>query len=548
MSLGEVQRFYQKIRHDFDFFQLFTKTLQAIPNDYQEQIIYDFAKEQGFDVSMEECKYLAGVLEHSDLRNNSSEAKLSVNKLERLFIWLSGVSPGILATCPESEQKKHAALGGTVLIPALLAIVTASFLLYTLNFSTYIIVPVALVWSCMILLMDRALLATYRKGFSFLGKLGQFSLRFAIALLIAVTVAHPVVLLLFSERIDAAYNEGRIKTERNNLALQCDLKNPQSELRLLDEKMVTLRSDLKNSNQLFEPAICNDSGLVSSQEEISAIEKLTQELDVLKAKKIQADQDAALFIDNAEKEKKGTAGTGFTGVSGCKKGTQCKKWLSQASDRKDDSIRLGKDIVALEGQISQLNEKSANQLIEIKQASKKQCEKERDELKTTRVKQRDLDQKGIESLSEQQQLMSRRCAEKEAVITNLKPDVLTQTEILNQLIFPDHSISWHNLLIFLIFMLLFLAIDMLAVVLKMARSGVYEAKVDMAETHDLLLEFINQRHQAVVQFSELASQEKTIIDNLNVNMLEQNLDENLKNLIRLFAKADSQKLDHFFKD
>ncbi|UOA07089.1 DUF4407 domain-containing protein [Methylobacter sp. S3L5C] len=548
MSLGEVQRFYQKIRHDFDFFQLFTNTLQAIPNDYREQIIHDFAKEQGFDVSMAECKHLVGVLEHSDLRNNSSEAKLSVNKLERLFIWLSGVSPGILATCPESEQKKHAALGGTVLIPALLAIVTASFLLYTLNFSTYIIVPVALLWSCMILLMDRALLATYRKGFSFLGKLGQFSLRFAIALLIAVTVAHPVVLLLFSERIDAAYNEGRIKTERDNLALQCDLKNPQSELRLLDEKMVTLRSELKNSNQLFEPAICNDSALISSQDEIPAIEKLNQELDILKAKKIQAEQDAALFIDNAEKEKQGTAGTGFTGVSGCKKGTQCKKWLSQASDRKDDSIRLGKGIVALEGQISQLNEKSANQLIEIKQASKKQCEKERDELKTTRVKQRDLDQKGIESLSNQQQLMSRRCVEKEAVITNLKPDVLTQTEILNQLIFPDHSISWHNLLIFLIFMLLFLAIDMLAVVLKMARSGVYEAKVDMAETHDLLLEFINQRHQAVLQFTEIASQEQTIIENLNINMLKQGLDGNLKNLIQLFAKSDSQKLDHFFKD
>ncbi|HEY5138621.1 MAG TPA: DUF4407 domain-containing protein, partial [Methylococcales bacterium] len=129
-----------------------------------------------------------------EVKNNSSEGELSVNKLERFFIWLSGVSPKILATCPESEQKKHAALGGTVLIPALLAIVTASFLLYTLNFSVYAIVPVALIWSCMIMLMDRALLATYRKGFSFWGKLGQFSIRFAIALLIAVTVAHPVVL------------------------------------------------------------------------------------------------------------------------------------------------------------------------------------------------------------------------------------------------------------------------------------------------------------------------------------------------------------------
>lgn len=548
MSLGEVQRFYQKIRNDFDFFQLFNKTLQAIPDKYRDQAIENFAKEQGFDFSVEEFSHFTDTLENSNLKNNSPEAKLSVNKLESFFIWLSGVSPKILATCPESEQKKHAALGGTVLIPALLAIVTASFLLYTLNFSVYTIVPVALVWSCMILLMDRALLATYRKGFSFWGKVGQFSIRFAIALLIAVTVAHPVVLLLFSERIDAAYNEGRIKTERNNLAKQCDLKNPQSDIRLFDEKITQFRNELKNSNQLFDPPICTDNTPLSTLADAPTIEKLNQELEVLKAKQIQANQDVALFIENAEKEKQGAAGTGFTGVRGCKKGTQCKKWLSQASDRKDDSIRLGKEIVALEGQISQLNEKIANQLIEVKQASKKQCEKERDELKTIRVKQHDLDQKNLASLREQQDLISRRCAEKDAFITNLKPDVLTQTEILTQLIFPNQGVSWHNLLVFLIFMLLFLAIDMLAVVLKMARVGVYEAKVDMAEGHNKVLEFIHQRHQTVMQFSELASKEQSIIEHLNVNLLKQDLDENFKNLIRSFAQSDRQKLDSFFKD
>lgn len=548
MSLGEVQRFYQKIRNDFDFFQLFNKTLQAIPDKYRDQAIENFAKEQGFDFSVEEFSHFTDTLENSNLKNNSPEAKLSVNKLESFFIWLSGVSPKILATCPESEQKKHAALGGTVLIPALLAIVTASFLLYTLNFSVYTIVPVALVWSCMILLMDRALLATYRKGFSFWGKVGQFSIRFAIALLIAVTVAHPVVLLLFSERIDAAYNEGRIKTERNNLAKQCDLKNPQSDIRLFDEKITQFRNELKNSNQLFDPPICTDNTPLSTLADAPTIEKLNQELEVLKAKQIQANQDVALFIENAEKEKQGAAGTGFTGVRGCKKGTQCKKWLSQASDRKDDSIRLGKEIVALEGQISQLNEKIANQLIEVKQASKKQCEKERDELKTIRVKQHDLDQKNLASLREQQDLISRRCAEKDAFITNLKPDVLTQTEILTQLIFPNQGVSWHNLLVFLIFMLLFLAIDMLAVVLKMARVGVYEAKVDMAEGHNKVLEFIHQRHQTVTQFSELASKEQSIIEHLNVNLLKQDLDENFKNLIRSFAQSDRQKLDSFFKD
>ena len=548
MSLGEVQRFYSKIRNDVDFFQLFNEALLAIPDENRDQAIDRFAKDHGFDFSVEEFRHFTNAPEIPNLNNDLPEAKLSVNTLERFFIWLSGVSPKILATCPESEQKKHAALGGTVLIPALLAIVTASFLLYTLNFSVYVIVPVALIWSCMILLMDRALLATYRKGFSFWGKLGQFSIRFAIALLIAVTVAHPVVLLLFSERIDAAYNEGRIKTERDNLAKQCDVKNPQSDLRLLDEKMTLFRDELKNSNQLFDPPICNDNTPPSNLAEAPTIEKLTQDVTVLKAKQTQANQDVALFIENAEKEKQGSAGTGFTGVRGCKKGTQCKKWLSQASERKDDSIRLGKEIVALEGQISQLNEKIANQLIEIKHAAKKQCEKERDELKTIRLKQHDLDQQSLQSLREQHTLMSNRCAEKEAFITHLKPDILTQTEILTQLIFPSQGVSWHNLLVFLIFMLLFLAIDMLAVVLKMARVGVYEAKVDMAESQNTLLEFIQQRHQTVTHFSELASKEQAVIEHLNVTQLKQDLDENFKKLNRSFSQSDRQKLDRFFKD
>ncbi|RIZ67873.1 MAG: DUF4407 domain-containing protein [Methylococcales bacterium] len=538
MSVGEVQRFYQKIRRDTDFFQLFVKAIESTPPEYRDQAINNFVKAQGFDFSIEEFNDVVGVLENS---------ARSVNKLERFFIWLSGVSPRILAGCPESEQKKHAALGGVVLIPALLAIVTASFLLYTLNFSVYTIAPVALLWSCMVLLMDRALLATYRRGFTFLGKLGQFSLRFVIALLIAITVAHPVVLLLFSERIDAAYNEGRIKTELNNLALQCDLKNPQSELSLLDAKMTLFRNELKNGNQLFDPAICNNPQL-SSPVEVSAIEKLKQEIESIKIKQTQADQDVTVFIANAEKEKQGIAGNGFTGVSGCKKGTQCKKWLSQASDRKDDSIQLGKDMVALEGQISELNKKIAGELIEVKQASKAQCEKERDELKAVRMKQRDLDQKNIESLSDQQNSMSRRCAEKEASITHLKPDVLTQTEILTQLMFPGEGVSWHNLLVFLIFMLLFLAIDMLAVVLKMARIGVYETKVDMEETHNALLDFIKQRHQVVSQFAELANQEQIMIKQLNVNVLKQGLDENFTKLIKAFNQADRQRLNNFFKD
>jgi len=92
------------------FFQLFNKTIQAIPNEYRDQAIDNFAKEHGFDFSVEEFKHFTDMPENSDSKNYSPEARLSINKLERVFIWLSGVSPKILATCPESEQKKHAAL------------------------------------------------------------------------------------------------------------------------------------------------------------------------------------------------------------------------------------------------------------------------------------------------------------------------------------------------------------------------------------------------------------------------------------------------------
>lgn len=562
MSLFEAQRFYQKLQQDSEFFELFNAALQNSAQQDRDRAIVQFAKEQGFHFELAEFLPLteafdniprpldkrANIHQTNTLQKTAQQPVLSVNKLEQFFIWLSGSSPRILATCPESEQKKHAALGGAVLIPALLAIVTASFLLYTLNFSIYAIVPVALLWSGMILLMDRALLATYRRGFSFWGKLGQFSLRFGIALLIAVTVAHPVVLLLFSERIDAAYNESRIKSERAHLALQCDLKNPQSDIRAVDEKISQLRIELKNSNQLFEPPVCGNSNSSTAQTETPALDKLTKEIDALKAKQAQANQDAALFTDNAEKEKQGLGENGFTGLKGCKKGSQCKRWLSQASDRKDDSIRLGKEIVALEGQIEKLNEKIANHLIEAKQLGKKQCDKERDELKSIRTKQHDMDQQSLASLNDQRSHLSRRCAEKDSFIANLKPDILTQTELLTQLMFPNHHVSWHNLLIFLIFMLLFLAIDMLAVVLKMARVGIYETKVDIAETHDKLLDFINQRHETVARFSEVASKEQQLLDDLKVRPLKQELDTNFKNLIQSVTQADRQRLENFFKD
>ena len=101
---------------------------------------------------------------------------------------------------------------------------------------------------------------------------------------------------------------------------------------------------------------------------------------------------------------------------------------------------------------------------------------------------------------------------------------------------------------FIIFMLLFLAIDMMAVVLKMTHIGLYEVKVDIVESHNQLLEFMYKRQQLLRQFSDQVAQEQNITEHLNLNLYKQDLDDNLKAFIQSFSQADRRKLLSFFKN
>ena len=67
----------------------------------------------------------------------------------------------------------------------------------------------ALVWAFIILTIDRALLAGYRPFLSWTRKLSQFSLRLCVAILMGLTIAHPLVLLLFSDTISSVIEEDR---------------------------------------------------------------------------------------------------------------------------------------------------------------------------------------------------------------------------------------------------------------------------------------------------------------------------------------------------
>jgi len=129
--------------------------------------------------------------------------------MKRAFFWLSGAGTETLERCPNWEQRKYVAFGATVLVPCAFAFIACAYALSTISDKPGVIYPVAAVWSFIILSIDRALLAGYRPYLSVFRKLAQFSLRLVVAILMGITIAHPLVLLLFRDTVSSVIESDR---------------------------------------------------------------------------------------------------------------------------------------------------------------------------------------------------------------------------------------------------------------------------------------------------------------------------------------------------
>ncbi|MBN8458850.1 MAG: DUF4407 domain-containing protein [Verrucomicrobia bacterium] len=129
--------------------------------------------------------------------------------LKRIFFWLSGAGTETLEQCPKWEQRKYVAFGATVLVPCAFAFIACAYALSTLTDNPRVIYPVAAVWAFIILTIDRALISGYRPYLSVFRKLSQFSLRILVAVLMGITIAHPLVLLLFRDTITSVIEKDR---------------------------------------------------------------------------------------------------------------------------------------------------------------------------------------------------------------------------------------------------------------------------------------------------------------------------------------------------
>ncbi|MBK1881150.1 DUF4407 domain-containing protein [Luteolibacter pohnpeiensis] len=132
-----------------------------------------------------------------------------MHAIKRAFFWLSGAGTETLEQCPNWEQRKYVAFGATVLVPCSFAFIACAYALSTLTSEPRVIYPVAAVWAFIIMTIDRALLAGYRPYLSIFRKGAQFSLRLLVAILMGITIAHPLVLLLFRDTVTSVIEKDR---------------------------------------------------------------------------------------------------------------------------------------------------------------------------------------------------------------------------------------------------------------------------------------------------------------------------------------------------
>ena len=217
-----------------------------------------------------------------------------------LFFWLSGASSESLESCPDWEQRKYVAFGATVLVPTAFAIMACSYALSTLTADWRVIVPVALVWGFIILTIDRALLATYRPYQSFFRKISQFSLRIVVALLMGLSISHPLALMLFKDTVSSVIEEER-EQEIAELRHQFTTNQGQvaAQAEAIDEKMNRLR-DQRDATFEANFIIENDrAGEGAPTEGLDAAEQAELQQSVTDATKTQTDRLAAIETQSA---------------------------------------------------------------------------------------------------------------------------------------------------------------------------------------------------------------------------------------------------------
>lgn len=447
--------------------------------------------------------------------------------IKRLFFWLSGAGTETLEQCPNWEQRKYVAFGCTVLVPCAFAFIACAYALSTLTDNNYVIFSVAAVWAFIILTIDRALLASYRPFMSPFRKLGQFGLRFLVAMLMGITIAHPLVLLLFRDTISTVIEADRsavIQTKR--AYFEVEKEKVRNNITALEESIAEERIKWNESFQakfLIQKKEDADSAIPGlNAEQQDELKKATAEAtkpftDRLKAIEEQSAEltpqytklqtELGFWQAEFERELNGQR----SGLSG--EGPRARSIRSdQLEPRREQSKRMGgllehltAEKKALETQIRDAESGAIatfdNKLKEIEVANKAEEERvndlkrkvENDQASSFTSQQNELRQTiklqidtRLKELARTQEELARVAGDERTTLDNIaaepRRDVLTQTLALHQLFEAGNQGGKFAFYTYCVLTALFMLVDTIPLIVKFfTKSGPYDSLLDRDE-------------------------------------------------------------------
>ena len=173
-------------------------------------------------------------------------------KISNFFIWCAGSDTELLSHCSQKERNKHIGFGTLVLVPAILAFVSMSFALSTVELiaeKSFLYYLGGIVWALIIFSFDRFIVSTHVRKTDNKSELKTpaFFLRLGFALILGIVISHPLVMLYFDGSIQDQIAENKVLHQKQ-IEVEFDNKIQEIEKKALRlDSLESLRTDERNT-------------------------------------------------------------------------------------------------------------------------------------------------------------------------------------------------------------------------------------------------------------------------------------------------------------
>ena len=162
----------------------------------------------------------------------------------------SGADTDILENSSKAEQSKYTGIGGTVFFTAIMAMIAASYALYTVFDNAYTSILFGLIWGFLIFNLDRFIVSTIKKSDNKWKEIWQATPRVILAIIIAIVIAKPLELKIFEKEIDQVLLKQKNELTLANKSQIADLYTP--EINSLQNEIKQLKTEVSIKEQAVD--------------------------------------------------------------------------------------------------------------------------------------------------------------------------------------------------------------------------------------------------------------------------------------------------------